>query len=163
MHTFSRDEAESQRLGIDAELVPLAHNPQPDFSLAQYKLRGATVAQSGKRIRTSWELCGEKDIAFAYWARVVVEFKGRALIADRSELDAWADDFREELLGASVNYLVGPETIGDLDEGRLRLLGLIAHTRFGYLAGLLSRADALTFAEWPARDQGRIYGQSMQS
>ncbi len=101
-------------------------------------------------------MCGEKDIAFAYLARVVAEFKGRVSIADRSELDAWAYDFREESLGPSVDYLVGPKTIGDLDEGQLSLLRLIAQTRFeyaGYLAGLLSGADAVTFAEWSARDQ----------
>jgi len=140
-------------LGIDAELVPLAHNPPVDFSLAQYRLQGTEIAQSGKRIRASWDLRGEQDIALEYFARVVAELKGRALIADSAELDGWADEFREKSLGASVDYVVGPKTIGDLNEGPLRLLGILAHARSeyaGYLVELLSGGDVVPFAEWSA-------------
>lgn len=143
-------------LGIDAELVPLAHNPPVDFSLAHYLWQGAEVAQSGKPIRASWDLRGEQHIALEYFARVVAELKGRPLIADSAELHGWAEEFREKSLGASVDYLVGSKTIGDLDEGPLRLLGMIAHARSeyaGYLVELLSGADAVPFAEWSARDQ----------
>jgi hypothetical protein len=117
-------------LGMDAELMPLAHNPQVDYSLARDLLQGEAAARSGKPIRASWDLRGERDLALEYLARVLAEFKGRSLIADSVELDGWADELREKSLGASVDYLAGSKTIGELSDEPLRLLGLIAtHAR----------------------------------
>jgi hypothetical protein len=143
-------------LRIDAELIPLAHNPPVDYSLVHDLLRDTAVIQTGKPTRASWDLRGERDIALEYFARVVAELKSRSLIAESTELDGWPEEFREKSLGTSVDYLVGPKTVAELNEGPLRLLGMIAHACWeyaAYLVELLSGAGAVPLAEWSVRDQ----------
>ena len=142
-------------LGIDTELIPLAHYPHLDYSLARELLERRAVQSIGP-VRASWDLRDERDIAQMYFVRVVAELKGRFLLADAFDFGDWADEFRKESLGASVDFLVGPETVGDLSDERLRLLGLISHTRAQYteyLACQLSGEDASPFPEWSLRNQ----------
>ena len=84
----------------------------------------------------------------------MAELKGRSLIADSAELDGWADEFRERSLGASIDYVAGPKTIAELEEGPLRILGLTAHARAAYadyLVDLLSGGEPVSFAVWSTR------------
>lgn len=143
-------------LRIDAELIPLAHFPRVDFSLVHDLLQGSAAVRPGRQIRASWDLRGERDTALEYFARIVAELKSRCLIADSFELDGWADELRKKSLGASLDYLAGPRTIGELSDGALRLLGLTAHARgqyAGYLVDLLSGSEVVPFAEWLVRQQ----------
>lgn len=143
-------------LGIDAEVIPLAHNPSVDFSIVRDLLRDEPETQKEDITRASWDLRSERDIALEYFARIVAELKGRSPINNSAELEGWADDFREKSMGASVDYLAGSRTIGEMDEDPLRLLGMTAHARAqyaGYLVDLLSSAETVAFAEWSVRDQ----------
>jgi hypothetical protein len=137
-------------LGIDAELVPLSHYPETEYSVANLPLRGSTLARSAGDTPASWDLRVERDTAFGYFARVIAELKGRSLITDDAELEGWAEELRRDSLGPSVDFLAGAKTIGELSENRLRLLGLIAHARFQfaeYLVDQLQSTEPLPFPE----------------
>jgi len=141
-------------LGIDAEMIPLAHFPRVDFSLSLGLLGSkCTFSGSGQTLK-SWDLRVERDIAFGYVARVVAELKARKLITIGPELDSWADQLREKSLGPSNDYLVGSKTVGELDDDNLRLLWIIAVSRgqyAAYLAEQLSADNPCSFARWSSR------------
>jgi len=137
--------------GVDPELMPLAHFPKVDFTLAGGRLGEPGVSLAGRPLLKSWDLRVERDIAQEYAARVFAELKGRGLIADSSEFDSWAEQFREESIGASVDYLAGTETIAGLKDESLRLLALIAIAReryAAYLAQQLSADAPFAFSSW---------------
>lgn len=141
-------------LQIDAELIPLAHSPRPDYSLAHLQLLTRESISNGKPLRASWDLRRERDIALEYAARIVAELRERSLIADSPELSDWTKQLREQSLGASVDYTAGSKTIGDLSDDDLRLLGIIANARAqyaGYLVDQLSAAGPVRFLEWSQR------------
>lgn len=143
-------------LGVDAEIIPLAHHPRVDYSLARQVLQEEAALRSV--IRASWDLRGERDIAEAYFARIVAELKGRSLVSDNAALDGWAEDLRKQSLGESNDFLVGPKTIEELDEGSLRQLGMVSHTRAwygGYLVDLIRGDVAMSYAEWSAQEDAR--------
>jgi hypothetical protein len=132
-------------LRMDSELVPLAHQPDIDFSIAQMSL-----GEGSKPMRSTWDLREEREIALAYLARVVAELNARSLLDDSSELN-WARAFRENLLGGSTDYLARSQTVADLDEGALRTLGSVANERAkyaGYLVDQLSSPEPLRFLDW---------------
>ncbi len=129
-------------LGIDAELAPLEHFPQVDFSLAQDLLDERLTFPVGTPIRKSWEVRIERDLAFQYMARIIAELKGRDLITAEVQLEGWADQLRAESLGASKDLLAGSKTIGELSDESLRLLGTIAMARQTYAAYLSDQLDA---------------------
>jgi hypothetical protein len=137
-------------IGLDSELVPLAHFPTLDFSLSRDILRRGK-SQSGKPILKSWDIRVQRDVAMEYTARVVAEFKGRGLIADSPELEGWADEFRAQSLGDSTDYLAGARTIGELDDDALRRLGSFAAARdryCAYLVDLLNAVHPFPFPTW---------------
>jgi hypothetical protein len=77
------------------------------------------------------------------------------LIRDDPDL-GWADEFRAGVLGDSTDYLAGALTIGELDEGALRLLGWLAAAReryATYLIDQLSAPRAVPFPVWEAGQQ----------
>jgi len=138
-------------LGVDAELIPLAHFPRVDFSLSRGLLSPAEVLSQSKRILESWEVRVERDIALQYLARVVAELKGRALIPDDAALEAWAGPLREASLGPSTDYLAGSKTVGELDNESLRLLGVVTASRERYAAYLvdqLATDNCVSFSAW---------------
>ena len=140
-------------IGVDAELVPLEHFPAIDFSLVNDLLGKESGDLANKSMLRPWDLRVERDIALSYTARVIAELKGRALIPNDVELDGWADQLRENSLGASIDYLAGSKTIGELSNELLRQLALVATTRERYAAYLveqLSVENPATFAAWSA-------------
>ena len=137
-------------IGIDAELIPLAHCPKVDYALVHDLLRGRVLI-GRTPVRAPWDLRGERDIAVEYVARIVAELKARSPIADSLEPDDWRDQLREQSLGASADYLAGAKTIAELAEEPLRLLGIVALSRShyaGYLADQLSATEPLPFLVW---------------
>jgi hypothetical protein len=138
-------------LGIDGELMPLAHFPRVDFSLARDLLGARDPSISRKSMQQSWDLRVERDRAAEYTARVVAELKGRNMIADETGLEGWADRLREKSLGSSTDYLAGAKTIAELDEQDLRLLAAIAVSReqyADYLVDQLSTDRPISFESW---------------
>jgi len=133
-------------LRMDNELVPLAHQPNIDFSIARM-----SQGKGSKPMRSTWDLREEREISLAYFARVVAELNARSLqLGDSSELN-WTRAFRENLLGGSTDYLARSQTVADLDEGALRTLGLVAKERAnyaGYLVDQLSSPEPLRFLDW---------------
>ena len=138
-------------LGIDVELMPLAHFPKVDFALWRDLFDRVSVPYAERLIRRSWDLRIERDIAREYTARVIAEFKGRGLIASDPELEGWADQLRDRSLGDSTDFLAGSKTIADLDDGDLALLAAIATTRERYAAYLVEQLGAdtpISFTAW---------------
>ena len=129
-------------LGIDAELMPLAHFPNVDFSLAPDLLDERLTIPVRTPIRKSWEVRVERDLALQYTARIIAELKGRDLIANGVQFEDWADRLRAESLGASKDYLAGSKTIGELSDESLRLLGSIAVARQTYATYLSEQLNA---------------------
>lgn len=137
-------------LGIDGELIPLAHFPTLDFSLSRELLRRGK-SHGAKPLLKSWDVRVERDIATEYTARVAAEFKARGLIGDSPELEGWADEFRAKSVGDSTDYLAGASTIGELDDGALGRLGSFAWTReqyCAYLVELLNACQPFPFSNW---------------
>ena len=135
-------------LRVDPELTPLAHFPQVDFSLA----RNLRLGQG--EILRSWDLRTERDTALGYLARVIAELKGRGFVNVTSAPQGWADQVRADSLGASRDLLCGAQTVGDLDEGKLRLLGSIAAAReqyARYLVEQLSLEEPIPFVTSPSK------------
>ena len=135
-------------LGIDSELTPLAHFPQIDFSLSENL---PSPEQTGGEFRPVEDVRMERDVAMAYTARVIAEFKGRGMIGSEAGIDDWAGKLREESLGASTDYLAGSQTVGDLGEMALKMLGVVsaARERFAsYLLELMDQAAPSSFTSW---------------
>ena len=138
-------------LGVDAELVSLAHSPTLDFSLSGEILRWEKITWSSKPVLKSWDVRVQRDTAMEYTARIVAELKARGLIAESPELEGWADEFRAKSLGASTDYLAGTRTIGELDDDALLRLGSFAAAReryAGYLVDLLNAVQPFPFSTW---------------
>jgi hypothetical protein len=138
-------------LGIDVELLPLAHFPKVDFALWRGLFDRVRTPYAKRLMRGSWDLRIERDIARDYSARVIAELKGRGLITSDPDLEGWADQLRERSLGDSTDYLAGSKTIADLDDGDLTLLAAIATTRQRYAAYLVEQLSAdspISFAAW---------------
>ena len=141
-------------LGIDPDLMPLAHLPQLDFTLGVGLPEGGQPPTAVGSIRMSWEVRVERDTALEYAARAIAELNGRGLILDHRDLDGWADQLRERSLGASTDYLAGPETVGELAEADLVHLSsvAVARQRFSaYLVDQLIAAAPLPFTAWTER------------
>ena len=107
-------------LGIDAELMPLAHFPPIDFSLA-HDLLARQDAGARPSLR-AWDLRVQRDIASEYMARVIAELAGRHLIAENREIEGWADQVRQQMLGPSRDYLAGKKTVGELSDTDLKAI-----------------------------------------
>jgi len=138
-------------LRVDAELVSLAHVPKLDFSLSREILQRERITPSSKPVLKSWDVRVQRDAAMEYTARIVAELKARGLIAESPELEGWADEFRTKSLGASTDYLAGPRTIGELDDGALRRLGSFSAAReryADYLVDLLNSVQPFPFSLW---------------
>jgi hypothetical protein len=141
-------------LGIDREVIPLAHYPRIDFSLAAGMLEPAETSPAVSWIMDSWEVRVQRDIALEYLIRAVAEMNSRGVIAKDPELEQWTDEFREKSLGASTDYICAHETIADLDAARLQLLAMTSSARERYASYLVERLGndaALSFAQWSER------------
>jgi hypothetical protein len=142
-------------LRIDAEIVPLAHFPKLDFSLATQLFRDKDAMPHGQTVEP-WEVRTERDAALEYGARIVAEMKARGHIKDDPDVASWADEFRAKSLGSSTDYLAGSRTIADLREDELRLLGSLAVAReryASYLAEQLNSGHAFPFSTWQRNQQ----------
>jgi hypothetical protein len=142
-------------IGVDAEIMPLAHFPKLDFSLAMGLLRQQTREQHRQTVE-AWEVRMERDLALAYTARIVAELKARGHVQDDPDIADWADEFRAKSLGASTDYLAGARTIEDLNDDELRLLGSVAAVRERYAAYLteqLNSTQVLPFSAWSRNTQ----------
>ena len=129
-------------LGLDAELVPLAHFPKIDFALSLDLPGPEDILRQSKRVLGSWDVRGERDIALAYTARAFAELKARGLITVDPKLEDWADEFRKESLGASKDYVAGTKTIEELDDEALRMFAATAAARERYAAYLVDQLGA---------------------
>jgi hypothetical protein len=138
-------------LGVDAELTPLAHVPRIDFTLSRGLLGQLAVRNQIEPMLRAGDVCAERDIAFAYTARIVAELKGRGVIGAAPEIEGWADQLRQASLGASSDFLAGTETIGELSDETLRMFGTTAAARERYTAYLVDQLSAespFPFANW---------------
>src|SRR5262249_30631111 len=79
-------------LGIDAELIPLAHCPRVDYTLGRdiLQLKDDLSRLASGTLRPSWDLRGQRDTALAYFARIVSELSSRSLITGDVDLVQWA-------------------------------------------------------------------------
>jgi hypothetical protein len=137
-------------LRIDADIVPLAHFPKLEFSLAAQLFRDRDAVRHGQTVEP-WEVRTERDAALEYGARIVAEMKARGHIQDDPDVACWADEFRAKSLGSSTDYLAGAKTIADLREDELRLLGSLAVAPERYascLADQLNSGHAFAFSTW---------------
>lgn len=135
-------------LGIDSELMPLEHGPQPDLRLTE----GLHEVRSARAINVrTWNVRNERDKAAEYEARLVAEFTARNLLPANAELNTWAGELRDRVSGSSRDYLAGARTVSDLDEATLRLLGAITVARTHYAAWLVDQWGSdrpCSFTEW---------------
>ena len=139
-------------LRIDSEIVPLAHFPKLDFSLGVQLLRDQAEGRHGQTVEV-WEVRMERDAALQYVARIVSEMKARGHVPD---IGSWADHFRAKSLGNSTDYLAGADTIADLGDEQLRLLGslAVARERYStYLADQLNSTQPFPFSVWQRNQQ----------
>jgi hypothetical protein len=137
-------------IGVDAEIMPLAHFPKLDFSLALELPRQQAIEQRRQTVE-AWEVRIERDVASQYTARIVSELKARGQIQDNPDVADWAHEFCAKSLGASIDYLAGPKTIADLNDSELRLLGSVAAARERYAAYLTEQLDldgVVPFSAW---------------
>jgi hypothetical protein len=138
-------------LGIDGDLLPLAHCPTLDFSLSAEVLRQARAPVGRKSAVASWDVRVQRDVALEYAARVLAELRARGLTANSPEFEGWADEFRAKSLGNSTDDVAGPKTIAELDGAPLQLLGLFATARERYASYLVDQLNAvqpLPFSTW---------------
>lgn len=144
-------------LGADAELMPLAHFPGIDFTLANHISRPHGGEDSQDPIMNSWDVRIERDTALEYGARLVSELKARKLIADSPDLEGWADHLREMSVGASTDYVVRSKTVEQLTDEELMYFAVVtvARERYAtYLVEQLSADSALSFSEWSLTPSG---------
>ncbi|MDX2149836.1 MAG: hypothetical protein SFV54_03810 [Bryobacteraceae bacterium] len=138
-------------LGVDAELMPLAHFPAIDFKLANDISRLYGSEEPHRPMMNSWDVRMDRDTALEYAARLVSELKARKLIADSPELEGWAGHLREISPGASTDYVVGAKTVEQLTNEELMYFAVVtaARERYAtYLVEQLSADSALSFSEW---------------
>ncbi len=136
-------------LRVDAELVPLAHDPGVDFSLSHAVLEAGNLIVADSP-RGAWEIRVELETAYGYLIRIAAEMRERAVIPESGETDAWMHELRKSLVGDSNDLVSGSKTIGDLDEVPLRQLGLMALARFryaGYLVDQMGASEHLSFRQ----------------
>jgi hypothetical protein len=137
-------------LGIDLELIPLAHFPVLDLFLWREVLQpGRTPAV--KPLLKPWDVRNERDIARGYGARVIAELRSRGFLRDNALPEGWADEFRARFVGDSTDLLAGTKTISELDDNALRNLGsfAVARERYcAYLVDLLTASQPFSFSTW---------------
>ena len=112
-------------VGIDSELVPLAHFPTLDFSLSQEVLRRGSPLTT-KPLVKPWDVRVQREIATEYTVRA-------------------------KSVGDSTDYLAGERTVGDLDDDSLRRLCAFASAReryCAYLVELLNVTQPFSFSTW---------------
>ena len=128
-------------LGIDAELMPLAHFPGLDFALISAGFDKPVPPAGTAGTPMPWDVRVERDVADGYLVRLVAELRSRGLITNMPELDGWTEQFRAQVLGPSTDYLAGARTVGELTDEALRQLAGFAAARLqyaDYLVNLLS-------------------------
>jgi hypothetical protein len=129
-------------LRLDAELVPLAHFPSVDCSIAGDVLTGRPLPDVTPL--GSWDVRPERDVALAYAARSIAELKARSLLHSGSAPTDWAVEYRAECLGESTDFLAGARTIADLNEQELKTLAAMSCARERYAAYLVEQLGATT-------------------
>lgn len=138
-------------LGLDAKLFPLTHFPRVDVSLTQGLVERRQKVFQGKSVLATWDVRVERDAADQYFARCIAEIVARRKTSVAAEVDEWAHGLRDDLMGPSKDFVVGTQTIGELDESTLRAFFIIAsaRTRYaGYLVDILASGVPVTFKEW---------------
>src|SRR5579863_9915414 len=97
-------------LGIDTDLMPLAHFSKTDFAMSRGLFARNSSARANRQMLRSWDVRVERDIAAAYTMRIVAELKTRGVIPTSPELGSWSDQLRNESLGPSRDFVVGAKT-----------------------------------------------------
>ncbi|MBC7928164.1 MAG: hypothetical protein H7039_21165 [Bryobacteraceae bacterium] len=149
-------------LRVDAELIPLAHSPDLDFSLTRNLPILRVLGECDESTRDSWEVRVERDIALEYAVRLVAELNARKLIAGDAETDEWTNYVCSLSLDASTDYLAGAQTIGELKDEPLIFLGCVTAARERYASYLIEQLNSqaqISFPEWvlaPPPESGRI-------
>jgi hypothetical protein len=135
-------------LRIDDEIMPLAHFPPLDFTLA--KLPGE-IAETDTPMLLASELRAEREIAKGYLARLVAESASRKLIHSTPQLDKWSAELRSAVSGPSTDFWIGTRTVHDLDDREVSFLLATANARHdyaAYLVALLGSETPLAYTDW---------------
>jgi hypothetical protein len=138
-------------LGLDANLFPLAHFPRVDVSLTEGLAEQRQKVFQWKVVLAPWDVRVERDAADQYFGRCIAEIVARGKTNVPGEVNEWAHAVRNDLIGPSRDYLVGVQTIGELDDAALRafFVTVSARTRYaGYLVDILASDVPVTFGEW---------------
>ena len=112
-------------------------------------MKDKKILRATRPLRAASDLRGERDIALGYLARIVAELEARGLITVESETGL--KELRAKSLGASIDYLAGAKTIGELGDDSLRFFGAVAGARERYASWLvetLCAADVIAFSAW---------------
>ncbi len=135
-------------LRVDEEIMPLAHFPRVDFSLA--KIPGEP-GEIGVPMRLASDLRAEREIAKGYLARLVAESATRKLIHSTPQLDEWSAELRSAVSGPSTDFWIGARTVNDLNDrevGFLLTASSARHDYAAYLVELLGSATPFAYADW---------------
>ncbi len=106
-------------LGLDPQIMPLAHFPKPDPSLTPNITKGGQSLFEGKRLANTWDIRLERDIARGYKLRCLSEVQSRGLVDGSPELAEWAMNVRNKLDSPSVDILAGVKAVGELNKNEL--------------------------------------------
>jgi len=134
--------------------MPLAHFSKTDFAMSRGLFARNSSARANRQMLRSWDVRVERDIAAAYTMRIVAELKTRGVIPTSPELGSWSDQLRNESLGPSRDFVVGAETVEELNTDELQLLCAISavRERYGaYLVDQLGAESPSSFSDWSER------------
>lgn len=130
-------------MGLDPDIVPLAHLPKPEVTLTEGLLVPEQLLVRCKRTREVWEIRRERDLASDYTVRIISELVKRGFLA----VD-FPDGSLDPLLRApqdpSTDVIAGVKTVGELDENALRSLGSTAVVRLRYAEYLMDQLETQT-------------------
>ncbi len=121
-------------LRLDAEIMPLAHFPPLDFTLA--KLPGE-VGETDTPMLLPSDLRAERDIAKAYLVRLIAESTARKLTLFTPQMEEWSAEFRSAVAGPSTDFLIGTRTVNDLKDREVGFFLGTSNARYDYTAYLV--------------------------
>jgi hypothetical protein len=130
-------------IGLDANIVPLAHLPRPEVSVTEGLMDPGQTSIRVKAMREVWEIRRERDLASDYTLRTISELIKRGLI-DSDSLDGSLGPLLRTWEDPSEDVIAGVKTVGELDDNALRSLGSTAVARLRYAEYLMDQLEAQT-------------------
>jgi hypothetical protein len=130
-------------MGLDADIVPLAHLPTPEVSLTERLLDPERLFVRCKDMRELWEIRRERDLASDYTVRIVSELMKRGLF-DSDSLDGSLEPLLRARHDPSTDLIAGVKTVGELDDNTLHSLGATAVARLRYAEYLMDQLETQT-------------------